>query len=181
MFSAPRKEGAREGNAGAPRADPRNLPNALRKSLGKQWFSHVREGGTWLIQRPPFGRHGKSYGSSKSFKKHGETLLFRPGSKTRSYNMPGDQQTRPRNHIFPMLFKGFRITVRFPMPPEGGPLNQPRSTFTDVRKPLFPMISIGHWASVLGSARGAPALPSLAPSFRGAQNAVFQCFLKDFE
>ena len=62
MFSAPRKEGAREGNAGAPRADPRNLPNALWKSLEKQWFSHVREGGTWLIQRAPFGRHGKTYG-----------------------------------------------------------------------------------------------------------------------
>ena len=77
-FSAPRKEGAREGNAGAPRADPRNLPNALWKSLEKQWFSHVREGGTWLIQRAPFGRHGKSYGYSKSFKKHWNNMVSRP-------------------------------------------------------------------------------------------------------
>ena len=77
-FSAPRKEGAREGNAGAPRADPRNLPNALWKSLEKQWFSHVREGGTWLIQRAPFGRHGKSYGYSKSFGKHWKNMVSRP-------------------------------------------------------------------------------------------------------
>ena len=37
-FSAPRKEGAREGNARAPRADPRNLPNALWKSLENNGF-----------------------------------------------------------------------------------------------------------------------------------------------
>ena len=74
-FPAPRKEGGREGNAGAPRADHRNLPNALWKSLGKQWFLHVRVGGTWLIQRAPFERHGKSYGYSKSFEKHWKNMV----------------------------------------------------------------------------------------------------------
>ena len=58
-----------------PRADHRNLPNALWESVEKQRFSHVREGGTWLIQRAPFGRHGKSYGYSKSFQRHWKNMV----------------------------------------------------------------------------------------------------------
>ena len=42
-----------------------------------------------------------------------------------------------QNHVLLMLFKGFRITVRFPMPRKGTQLNAPCSICPDMPKPLF--------------------------------------------
>ena len=46
-------------------------------------------------------------------------------------------QLAGENHVFPMVSKGFPITVRFPMSPKGNPPKQQRFAFTDLRKPLF--------------------------------------------
>ena len=82
---------------------------------------------------------------------------------------PRDKAAKP---CFPMLFKGFRITVRFPMPPKGCPLNQPCPPSRTCGNLRF--ANDFHRASgiFLWPARGGPALPSLPPSFRSAENVV---------